>query len=30
MKDQKDYPAIGNYTINIKYQNQKTKKESDC
>ena len=26
-EDQKDYPAIGNYTINIKYQNQKLKKK---
>ena len=26
-EDQKDYPAIGNYTINIKYQDQKLKKK---
>lgn len=26
-EDQKEYPAIGNYTINIKYQDQKLKKK---
>ena len=26
-EDQKDYPSIGNYTINIKYQDQKLKKK---
>ena len=26
-EDQKDYPAIGSYTINIKYQDQKLKKK---